>query len=89
MPVVDMAVKHPTGHSYDARVYLCNRPTQGGGLKRQLDKVLGTMQGRTCYMLRASDFPPNRKNQTAQAYRKFRDSGGRSIMVPIPVLRRW
>ena len=24
-------------------------------------------------MLRASDFPPNRKNQTAQAFRKFRD----------------
>ena len=88
MPVVDMTVGHPTGHSYDARIYLCNRPTQGGGLKRQLDKVLATMQGRTCFMLRASDFPPNKKNQTAQAYRKFRDSGGRSILVPIPEWER-
>ncbi len=88
IPVIDMAVKHPTGHSYDARVYLCNRPTQGGGLKRQLDKVLPTMEGRTCFMLRASDFPPNKKNQTAQAYRKFRDAGGRAVLVPIPEWER-
>ncbi len=88
LPAIDITVTHPTGHGYDARVYLCNRPTQGGGLKRQLDKVLGTMQGRTCYMLRASDFPPNKKNQTAQAYRKFRDAGGRSVLVPIPEWER-
>ena len=36
LPVIDMTIRHPTGHSYDARVFLCNRPTQGGGLKRQL-----------------------------------------------------
>ena len=88
LPAIDITVEHPTGHSYEARVYLCNRPTQGGGLKRQLDKVLSTMQGRTCYMLRASDFPPNKKNQTAQAYRKFRDNGGRSVLVPIPEWER-
>ena len=88
LPAIDITVEHPTGHSYDARVYLCNRPTQGGGLKRQLDKVLSTMQGRTCYLLRASDFPPNKKNQTAQAYRKFRDNGGRSVFVPIPEWER-
>jgi GTPase SAR1 family protein len=88
LPVIDMKVSHPTGHSYDARIYLCNRPTQGGGLKRQLDKVLTTMGGRTCFMLRASDFPPNKKNQTAQAYRKFRDAGGRAVMVPIPEWER-
>ena len=88
VPAIDIHVGHPTGHSYDARIYLCNRPTQGGGLKRQLDKVLGSMQGKTCFMLRASDFPPNKKNQTAQAYRKFRDSGGRSILVPIPEWER-
>ena len=35
-------------------------------------------------MLRASDFPPNKKNQTAQAFRKFREKGGRSLLVPIP-----
>jgi DNA helicase HerA-like ATPase len=39
-------------------------------------------------MLRASDFPPNRKNQTAQAFRKFRDAGGRQVLVPIPEWER-
>ena len=41
------------------------------------------MGAKQCFMLRASDFPPNRKNQTAQAFRKFRENGGRPIMVPI------
>ncbi len=88
LPAIDISVrhggKHGSGHTFEARVFLCNRATQGGGLKRQLDKVLGNMSGRASFMLRASDFPPNRKNQTAQAFRKFRDGGGRSIMVPIP-----
>lgn len=88
LPVIDISVRHTTGLKNDVRVFLCNRPTQGGGLKRQLDKVLKSMSGRSCVMLRASDFPPNRKNQTAQAFRKFRDHGGRQILVPIPEWER-
>jgi Helicase HerA, central domain len=88
LPTLDISVMQPTGHAFDARVFLCNRPTQGGGLKRQLDKVLPAMKDKTCFMLRASDFPPNKKNQTAQAYRKFRDAGGRSVLVPIPEWER-
>ncbi len=88
LPAIDLKVTQKNGHSFEARVFLCNRPTQGGGLKRQLDRVLSNMQGRTAFMLRASDFPPNRKNQTAQAFRKFRDGGGRSILVPIPEWER-
>ncbi len=88
LPCFDIAVRHNTGHHYEARIFLCNRPTQGGGLKRQLDKVLPAMGGKNCVMLRASDFPPNRKNQTAERFRKFRDAGGRSIMVPIPEWER-
>ena len=72
----------------EARIFVCNRPTQGGGFKRQLDKVLAAMRGKACFLLRASEFPPNRKNQTAQAYRKFREAGGRSVMVPIPEWER-
>ncbi|MEZ5842985.1 MAG: helicase HerA-like domain-containing protein [Hyphomicrobiaceae bacterium] len=83
LPALDLKVAHANGYQFDARIYLCNRPTQGGGLKRQLDKVLATMGGKACTMLRASDFPPNKKNQTAQAFRKFREQGGRSILVPI------
>ncbi len=88
LPAIDLKVGQKNGLAYEARVFLCNRPTQGGGLKRQLDRVLSSMQGRACFMLRASDFPPNKKNQTAQAFRKFRDGGGRSILVPIPEWER-
>ena len=88
LPALDLIVKHSRGHTFEARVFLCNRPTQGGGFKRQLDKVLTHMSGRTAFMLRASDFPPNKKNQTAQAYRKYRENGGRSVLVPIPEWER-
>ncbi len=82
LPAFDVTVTHKSGFESESRVFLCNRPTQGGGLKRQLDKVLECMGGKNCFMLRASDFPPNRRNQAAQAMRRFRDGGGRSILVP-------
>ncbi|MEO1280778.1 MAG: helicase HerA-like domain-containing protein [Pseudomonadota bacterium] len=85
LPVIDVAISHTSGLVADARIFLCNKPTQGGGLKRQLDRVLTAMRpNRACFMLRASDFPPNKKNQTAQAFRQFRDGGGREMLVPIP-----
>jgi hypothetical protein len=83
LPAIDVALRHATGFSADLRVFLCNRPTQGGGLKRQLDRLLPAMTGRSCLLLRASAFPPNRKNHTALALRKFREGGGRSLLVPI------
>ncbi|MEQ1578322.1 MAG: helicase HerA-like domain-containing protein [Hyphomicrobium sp.] len=88
LPAVDLRVSHKGRSVADARIFLCNRTTQGGGLKRQLDKVLPAMAGKPCFMLRASDFPPNKKNQTAQAFRKFRDGGGRQLLVPIPEWER-
>ena len=83
LPAVDLTMRHDKGFTAEARIFLCNRPTQGGGFKRQLDRALPAMMGKNCFMLRASDFPPNKKNQTAQAFRKFRESGGRSLLVPI------
>ncbi len=83
LPALDFSLTHVSGAALEARVFICNRPTQGGGLKRQLDRVLNGMQDRTAFLLRASDFPPNRKNQTAQAFRKFREAGGRAILVPM------
>jgi len=88
LPVFDLFLKHASGLDQTSRIFLCNRPTQGGGLKRQLEKVLNAMGSRQCFILRASDFPPNKKNQTAQAFRKFRDAGGRSLLVPIPEWER-
>src|SRR5204862_3707770 len=84
LPAVDLTMRHDKGFIAEARIFLCNRPTQGGGFKRQLDRALPAMMGKNCFMLRASDFPPNKKNQTAQAFRKFREAGGRSVLVPIP-----
>jgi energy-coupling factor transporter ATP-binding protein EcfA2 len=83
LPSADITVTHASGIMQKTRVFICNRPTQGGGLKRQLDKVLAAMSSASCVMLRASDYPPARKNQTAQAFRKFREGGGRALMVPI------
>ncbi len=87
VPYFDVKLRHTNGLTAESRVFLCNRPTQGGGLKRQLDKVLTAMGGKQCFMLRASDFPANpkggRKNQTAEAFRKFREAHGRQFLVPI------
>jgi Helicase HerA, central domain len=88
LPACDIAIQHKNGLTSDTRIFLCNRSTQGGGLKRQLDKMLANMQGKSCIMLRASDFPPPGKNQTGQAISKFRTGGGRSILVPIPEWER-
>ena len=71
----------------ETRVFLCNRPTQGGGLKRQLDKVLATMGGKPCFMLRAQRLPAQpartrRRRPSASSARR----GGRQIMVPHPRL---
>ena len=84
VPALDLTLAHAAGLRTEARIFLCNRTAQGGGLKRQIDRVLANMADKSCFMLRASDFPPNKKNQTAQAFRKFREKGGRSILVPIP-----
>ena len=80
---IDLALAHEKGFASEVRFFLCNRPTQGGGFKRQLDRALPAMKDKACFMLRASDFPPNSKNQTGQAFRKFRENGGRSLLVPI------
>ncbi len=89
LPTFDLSLRHASGLDQQSRIFLCNRPTQGGGLKRQLEKVLGGMVGsKQSFILRASDFPPNKKNQTAQAFRKYRDAGGRSLLVPIPEWER-
>jgi GTPase SAR1 family protein len=88
LPAIDLQVTHDGTVVQDARIFICNKPTQGGVLKRQLDRALLSMKNRQCFMFRASDFPPNRKNQAAQAFRKFREAGGRSMLVPIPEWER-
>jgi len=88
LPALDLNLRHENGHVSEARVFLCNRPIQGGGLKRQLDKLLASLGNRSAFVLRASEFPPNKKNQTGQVLRKFRELGGRSVLAPIPEWER-
>ncbi|MEO1710955.1 MAG: helicase HerA-like domain-containing protein, partial [Pseudomonadota bacterium] len=88
LPALDVDITHSTGHTFEARVFLCNRPTQGGGFKRQLEKVIPNMAGRTCFLIRASEFPPSKKNQAAQVFRKYREEGGRHMMIAIPEWER-
>jgi hypothetical protein len=84
VPAVDMQLKHRSGFTTEARVFLCNRKMQGGAFKRQLDSALTHMGTKSCFMLRASEFPPiaSKKNQASLSFRKFRESGGRALLVP-------
>ena len=83
LPAFDLSINHTSGGSSETRIFLCNKSAQGGGLKRQLDRVLQAMGGKSCIMLRASDFPPQGKSQTGQAMGKFKTAGGRQTLVPI------
>ncbi len=83
LPTMDIAIRQRNGLEAKARVFLCNRKIQGGVFKRQLDTALSAMGAKSCFILRASDYPPNTKSQAAQALRKFREGGGRALTVPI------
>lgn len=83
LPAIDMTLRHKSGFTTESRIFLCNRSIQGGSFKRQLDRALASMGTKACFMLRASDYPPNTKSQTAQAFRKFRESGGRALLIPL------
>ncbi len=83
LPTMELTIRQRNGLSAEARVFLCNRKIQGGVFKRQLDTALASMGGKSCFILRASDYPPNTKSQAAQSMRKFREGGGRALTVPI------
>ncbi|HRW61051.1 MAG TPA: DUF853 family protein, partial [Defluviicoccus sp.] len=83
LPTMDIAIRQRNGLDAEARVFLCNRKIPGGVFKRQLDTALASMGGKTCFILRASDYPLNAKSQAAQSLRKFREGGGRALLVPM------
>lgn len=83
LPTMDIAIRQRNGLDAEARVFLCNRKIQGGVFKRQLDTALASMGSKSCFILRAADYPPNTKSQAAQSLRKFREGGGRALTVPI------
>ncbi|MFO1170445.1 MAG: helicase HerA-like domain-containing protein [Hyphomicrobiaceae bacterium] len=79
----DLTVRQTGTEPYVTRMFLCNRSNQGGGLKRQLERVLSASTGRAPVLIRATDFPPNaHKSATAQLVRRFTNSGGRRSVIP-------
>ncbi len=80
---VDVIVSHGTGQKESSRLFMCNRSSQGGGLRRQMERVMASTQGRKPVVLRASDFPPNAKSSTAQAVRQYLQNGGNRLVIPI------
>ncbi|MGI9406043.1 MAG: ATP-binding protein, partial [Hyphomicrobiaceae bacterium] len=79
---IDLAVQHADGHFVQNRVFLCNKGSQGGALKRQIERVLQLAEGHAPIIVRTSDFPPNGKNATSQLVRRYQMTGGRKIVVP-------
>ena len=80
---IDLIVKQGEGSKENSRLFMCNRSSQGGGLRRQMERVMASTQGRKPIVLRASDFPPNAKSSTAQAVRQYLQSGGNRLVIPI------
>lgn len=80
---IDLIVRQSGGTQDQSRLFMCNRSSQGGGLRRQMERVMASTQGRKPVVLRASDFPPNAKSSTAQAVRQYLQSGGNRLVIPI------
>ena len=72
------------GFSAEARIFLCNRPTQGGGLKRQLDRVLTPWRARAASCCAPAISRPTRRTRRRRRSASSARSGGRSLLVPIP-----
>jgi energy-coupling factor transporter ATP-binding protein EcfA2 len=80
---VDVVVRHETGATFENRVFICNKGSQGGALKRQLDRIGQLSKGRSPIVMRASDFPPSAKSGTGASLRQFIQAGGRRIVVSL------
>lgn len=81
---IDLIVRQSGGNNKElSRLFMCNRSSQGGGLRRQMERVMASTQGRKPVVLRASDFPPNAKSSTAVAVRQYLQSGGNRLVIPI------
>ncbi|MEL6290009.1 MAG: AAA family ATPase, partial [Pseudomonadota bacterium] len=79
---IDLTVAGQSGDRRQTRVFLCNKGSQGGALKRQIERVLHLSEGHTPLIVRTSDFPPNGKNATSQLVRRYQMTGGQKLVVP-------
>jgi len=83
-PAADVHVRHKSGLVFESRVFICNRPPIGGGLKKQIDRVMQNTGGKKLFLLRCGSFPDlkqKKKNQTIESLRQIVNAGGRLIEV--------
>ncbi len=84
----DLTVTYRSGESIETRLFVCNKGSQGGALKRQVEKVLQSREGKPPIILRTVDFPPSVRSATGQSIRRFLSEGGRRLVVPLYELER-
>ncbi|MGH1406661.1 MAG: helicase HerA domain-containing protein, partial [Rhodomicrobiaceae bacterium] len=78
----DVIVSHGSGQRENLRLFMCNRSSQCDALRRQIERVIASRQGRKSVVLRATDFPPNAKSSAAVAVRQYLQSGGNWLVIP-------
>jgi len=80
---VDLEIEHANGGHFQTRMFFCNKRSQGGSLKRQIEQVFDSTDGKVSVIIRAGDFPPNPKSATGRMLRRYVTNGGRRMVVPI------
>jgi len=78
----DITVRHTlSGQAERGRIFLCNRSNQGGGLKRQIEKIVDSGAHVAAILVRGSEFPPEGKTAVAQLLHRLSADGGRKVVV--------
>lgn len=78
----DIQVRHTvSGQAHRGRIFITNRSNQGGGLKRQIEKVVECGPQITPILVRGSEFPPEGKTAVAQLLHRLSADGGRKVVV--------
>ena len=78
----DITVRHTlSGQAQRGRLFVCNRSNQGGGLKKQIEKVVESGATMPAILVRGSEFPPEGKTAEAALLNRLAADGGRKVVV--------
>ena len=78
----DITVQHTlSGQAQRGRIFVCNRSNQGGGLKKQIEKVVESGSVLPAVLVRGSEFPPEGKTAVAALLNRLAADGGRKVVV--------
>ena len=82
LAAADLAVRHAaTGLTDRGRIFICNRSNQGGGLKRQVEKVAALGGPLPAILVRGSEYPPEGKTAVSQLLTRLVEEGGRRVVI--------